>query len=172
MTGRFLIMVEWRGGVQAMLKIRHHWGKQLKKDNGEYCMSMLSIGATASQVVTRRGTERERLGVAQGCSRHTAVFPLVGQREMTHIAQNQRINWDSPIREVDREVWSQWSAQQLWPWLYSKRSDHVEWHTQPSLQSQHLTRHWLLVKSMEHGGCGPAAMAAPSPFFNTALILK
>lgn len=55
-------------------------------------MSMLSIGATASQVVTRRATERERLGVAQGCSRHTAVFPLVGQREMTHIAQNQRIN--------------------------------------------------------------------------------
>lgn len=99
MTGRFLIMVEWRGGVQAMLKIRHHWGKQLKKDNGEYCMSMLSIGATASQVVTRRATEQERLGVAQGCSRHTAVFPLVGQREMTHIAQNQRINWDSPIRE-------------------------------------------------------------------------
>lgn len=45
---------------------------------------MLSIGATTSQVVTRESDWTRKARGCPGLLKATAVFPLVGQREMTH----------------------------------------------------------------------------------------
>lgn len=159
-----VIMVEWRGEGWAMLRIRHHWGKQLKK------RTMVNVAWTCYHKWWEgRTTERERPGVAQGVLKAYSCVPTC-ETERKDTAQNQRINWDSPIREPWQPKCEVSGVHSSYG-LDSTARDLTMWngtHNPPFKTSTSQDTGYLLVKYMEHGGCGPAAIAAPSPFFNTA----